>query len=231
MSNKGKKWTDELDNQLLTMVEEGYPISQIASTMGRTECSINCRLSLVALKMKEYSYSLDEIGAKTGLDKTYIQNLVQNDIKYSSRPKTTTPKNNKSTNIPINMPTNYSGNKNLSNIMWSEEQDDIILILLEKDYTLSQIASSMHQSDTFIKYRIESIILRMHQYECSIKTISNKTKLNEDQIQKLIDNKTKLNNAKLLTIEDLHEEIKSLNTKIAFLEEKVDFLLGEYLKK
>ena len=80
-SNMGKSWSKEEHDLLLKRIADGFTIEQAAEEHGRTIKGVKSRLHIVAEGMAAAGMALEEIMAKTGLDKSHIDKHI-----YGSEP-------------------------------------------------------------------------------------------------------------------------------------------------
>lgn len=80
-ANMGKSWSKEEHDLLLKRIADGFTIEQAAEEHGRTVKGVKARLHVVASALASVGVALEEIVAKTGLDKEHIDKHI-----YGSEP-------------------------------------------------------------------------------------------------------------------------------------------------
>ena len=80
-ANMGKSWSKEEHDLLLKRIADGFTIEQAAEEHGRTVKGVKTRLHIVAEGLAAAGTALEEIMAKTGLDKAHIDKYI-----YGSEP-------------------------------------------------------------------------------------------------------------------------------------------------
>lgn len=76
--NRGKKWDNNEETLLLDEISKNIPLDSIAVNHGRTKGAIVLHLQEMAYKMHLFGVSFDDIISKTGLDKTQIDKIIEN---------------------------------------------------------------------------------------------------------------------------------------------------------
>ena len=76
-SNTGQKWTDEEETLLLEELSKNLYIELIAKTHNRTAGGIHARRKEIVYKLYSNNISMEEIIAKTKLDKDQILETIQ----------------------------------------------------------------------------------------------------------------------------------------------------------
>ncbi len=71
-SNRGKRWTTEDEDTMISCIKESISYDVIACQLGRTQVGIACRAKMVAKRMHDAGIPIEEITAATAVDQAAL---------------------------------------------------------------------------------------------------------------------------------------------------------------
>lgn len=86
-AKRGKKWTDEDDEQMLKLISEKKSVEDISELLERTPNGVKSHLDKMVYDSYLEKKSFDEIGKWSGLTKSEIEYVISVNSKREIRPK------------------------------------------------------------------------------------------------------------------------------------------------
>ena len=218
-SNMGQRWTTEEENTLLEELDKNINIEIIAQIHNRTVGGIRGRQQTIAYNMHLKNVSIEEIIIKTRLDEEQIMETIAR----KEKPRKVKPikLENKITDGPFlkilkkkNTLTYYPSNMGQR---WTTEEENTLLEELDKNINIEVIAQLHNRTVDDIRLRQQTIAYNMR--IVSIEEIIIKTRLDKEQIMKIITRKEPfglkpmlLEQVKPITLEnEIMEKLKKKN--------------------